>query len=40
MEHTLEKVVSWLEAGEAADYRTGVLLLQEHCRNRGLVKTC
>jgi hypothetical protein len=37
MEHPLEKVFSWLEAGDAADYRTGVLLLQEHCRNRGLV---
>jgi hypothetical protein len=37
MEHPLEKVFSWLEAGDAADYRTGVLLLQDHCRNRGLV---
>ncbi|MDO7885351.1 hypothetical protein [Hymenobacter cheonanensis] len=37
MEHPLEKVFSWLETGEAADYRTGVLLLQEHSGNRGLV---
>ena len=37
MEHPLEKVFAWLEAGEAADYRAGVLLLQEHSRNRGLV---
>ena len=29
--------MAWLEAGEAADYRAGVLLLQEHCRHRGLV---
>jgi len=37
MEHPLEKVISWLEAGEAADYRDGVLLLQEHSGNRNLV---
>lgn len=33
----LEPVIAWLEAGEAADYRAGVLLLQEHSRQRGLV---
>ncbi|MGI4761811.1 MAG: hypothetical protein ACRYF0_13975 [Janthinobacterium lividum] len=37
MEHELEEVFSWLEAGEAADYRAGVLLLQERSGNRGLV---
>jgi hypothetical protein len=37
MEHPLEKVISWLEAGDAADYRTGVLLLQEHSGNRSLL---
>ena len=28
---------SWFEAGEAADYRDGVLLLQQHSGNRSLV---
>ena len=37
MQQELEGVINWLEAGEAADYRTGVLLLQQHCGNRGLV---
>jgi hypothetical protein len=37
LEQKLEPVLTWLEAGEAADYRAGVLLLQEHCKNRGLV---
>lgn len=37
MQHELEAVFSWLEAGEAADYRTGVLLLQQHSGNRSLV---
>ncbi|MGI4871234.1 MAG: hypothetical protein ACRYFX_08660 [Janthinobacterium lividum] len=32
-----EDILRWLEAGEAADYRAGVLLLQDHSRNRGLV---
>lgn len=37
MEHQLEEVFTWLEAGDAADYQAGVLLLQKHSRNRGLV---
>lgn len=37
MEQQLEEVISWLEAGEAADYQAGVLVLQKHSRNRGLV---
>lgn len=37
MEDKLEKVFSWLEAGEAADYRDGVLLLQQHSGNRSLI---
>jgi transposase-like protein len=37
MADTLEEVFSWLEAGEAADYRAGVLLLQQHSGNRSLV---
>ncbi len=37
MEHELEQVISWLEAGDEADYRAGVLLLQERCGNRSLV---
>lgn len=37
MQHELEEVFSWPEAGEAVDYRAGVLLLQDHCCNRGLV---
>ena len=37
MEEKLEEVFVWLEAGEAADYQAGVLLLQKHSRNRGLV---
>jgi hypothetical protein len=37
MEHPLEKVFSWLEAGADADYREGVLLLQQHSGNRNLV---
>ncbi|MDO7851567.1 hypothetical protein [Hymenobacter convexus] len=32
-----EGVISWLEAGESADYRAGVLLLQEHGGPRSLV---
>lgn len=37
MDHELEEVFAWLEAGPAADYRAGVLVLQNHCRNRNLV---
>ena len=37
MEHELESVFSWLEAGDEADYQAGVLLLQKHSRNRGLI---
>jgi hypothetical protein len=37
LEQELEKVFSWLEAGDAADYREGVLLLQEHSGNRSLI---
>ena len=37
MADELEAVFSWLEAGEAADYREGVLLLQEHSGNRNLL---
>ena len=37
MEQELEEVISWLEAGAAADYRAGVLLLQQHSGNRNLV---
>lgn len=37
MEDKLEEVFSWLEAGEAADYQAGVLLLQQHSGNRSLV---
>jgi hypothetical protein len=37
MQHELEEVFAWLEAGEAADYQAGVLLLQQHCKNRSLV---
>jgi hypothetical protein len=37
MAHELEAVFSWLEAGKTADYRAGVLLLQEHSGNQGLV---
>jgi DNA-binding FrmR family transcriptional regulator len=37
MADKLEGVFSWLEAGEAADYQAGVLLLQQHSGNRSLV---
>jgi hypothetical protein len=37
MAHELEAVFTWLDAREHADYRAGVLLLQEHSGNRGLV---
>lgn len=37
MADTLEEVISWLEAGAAADYQAGVLLLQENSGNRNLV---
>ncbi|MBO2007556.1 hypothetical protein [Hymenobacter negativus] len=37
MEHPLNNVITWLEAGANADYRTGVLLLQEHGGRRTLV---
>ena len=37
MEENLEEVFTWLEAGEAADYQAGVLVLQKHSGNWGLV---
>jgi hypothetical protein len=37
MEHELEEVFAWLEAGAAADYQGGVLVLQKHSGNRSLV---
>ncbi len=37
MQHELEELFAWLEAGEQADYQTGVLVLQQHCKNRSLV---
>lgn len=37
MAHELEEVYAWLEAGEAADYQAGVLVLQKHCKNRSMV---
>ena len=37
MEHELEEIFAWLEAGEAADYQAGVLVLQKHSGNRSLV---
>jgi hypothetical protein len=37
MQEDLEAVIAWLEAGEEADYQTGVLVLQKHCKNRSLV---
>lgn len=37
MQHELEEVFTWLEAGEAADYLAGVLVLQKHCKNRSMV---
>jgi hypothetical protein len=36
MQEDLEAVFAWLEAGEEADYQTGVLVLQKHCKNRSL----
>jgi hypothetical protein len=37
MGHPLENVIAWLEAGAAASYQAGVLLLQEHGGSRTLV---
>lgn len=37
LEQALEPIVLWLEAGAAADYRAGVLLLQDRSGLRGLV---
>lgn len=37
MGHELEEVFAWLEAGAAADYQAGVLVLQKHSGNRSLV---
>lgn len=37
MGHELEEVFAWLEAGEAADYQAGVLVLQKHSGNRSLI---
>jgi len=37
MEHPLNNVIAWLEAGAQADYRTGVLLLEENGGGRTLV---
>lgn len=36
MEHELEDLFAWLEAGAAADYQAGVLVLQKHSKNRSL----
>jgi len=33
----LREIVAWLDAGDAADYQAGVLLLQRHSKNRALV---
>jgi hypothetical protein len=37
MEHKLDEVINWLSAGDMAEYRAGVLLLQQHSGNRSLV---
>jgi hypothetical protein len=37
MGHELEEVFAWLEAGAAAEYQAGVLVLQKHSGNRSLV---
>jgi hypothetical protein len=37
LQEALEPIVLWLEAGAAADYRAGVLLLQDSNNNRSLV---
>jgi hypothetical protein len=37
MQDELEDVFAWLEAGDAAEYQAGVLVLQKHCKNRNLV---
>jgi hypothetical protein len=39
MGNNREEVIAWLEAGAAAAYRAGVLLLQDHGSNRSLVNT-
>lgn len=39
MENPLEDVIQWLEAGDAADYRAGLALLEHHSRNRALLDT-
>ncbi|MDB5270243.1 MAG: hypothetical protein JWP58_3283 [Hymenobacter sp.] len=39
MGNNREEVIAWLEAGASADYRAGVLLLQDHGSNRSLVNT-
>ncbi|MVN79321.1 hypothetical protein GO988_23560 [Hymenobacter sp. HMF4947] len=37
MAHELDGIINWLAAGDVADYREGVLLLQDHSGNRGMV---
>ncbi|MVN79327.1 hypothetical protein GO988_23590 [Hymenobacter sp. HMF4947] len=37
MAHELDGIINWLAASDVADYRQGVLLLQDHSGNRGLV---
>jgi hypothetical protein len=36
-ETDLREIVAWLDAGDAADYQAGMLLLQRHFKNRALV---
>jgi hypothetical protein len=33
----MEGIIQWLEAGPAADYQTGVRLLEQHTKNRSLI---
>lgn len=37
MENPLEEIINWLDAGDAADYKAGVALLERHCKTRSLL---
>lgn len=37
MQNPLEEIIDWLEAGNAADYKAGVALLEHSCKSRSLL---
>ncbi|WP_210521908.1 hypothetical protein [Hymenobacter terricola] len=37
MENPLEEIINWLDAGDEADYKAGLALLERYCKNRSLL---